>query len=128
VKINGVWRNVFEMLSDHHGRPSYDEWDTSTPAARSQKSRQINQAKQKVRAFFQQRESLEVEVRAGEWKGTPRKVVYSTRTNKKVGTIAKADQDRFDIGERIVITGSLVDNDSDVTGVAVAASPEPSSD
>ena len=119
VGINGVWRNVFDMISEHKDLPSYDEWDTSTKAGKSARRRQVNVAKEKVREFFHNSEALELEVRAGEWKGKARKEVYSTRTGKKVGTIATSDQAHFEVGQRIIISGSLLNNDANVRAVVV---------
>lgn len=114
IGINGIWRNVFEMMSQQNELPSYDEWDVSSRAGKSARKKLIRQAKDKVKRFMEKTDSLELVIGEEEWKGRPRKVVYSARTGKKFGTIDKGDEHQYQVGQTVKIGGSILSNDSNV--------------
>jgi hypothetical protein len=97
--------------------PKFDEWDTSTKQGKQARKAFARQATQKVEDYMQQVGSLELEVRVEDWKGTARKVVHSTRSGKKFGTIDKVDEDRYQVGQTFTITGSLA-KDGNIRAIA----------
>ena len=121
IGINGVWRNVFDIMAGQADLPGYDDWDTSTNEGKQSRKAFASRATQKVAEYMQKVGSLELEVREEDWKDSKRKVVYSSRSGLKVGTIDKVDEDRYQVGQRLTITGSLV-KDGNLRAMAQPAS------
>ena len=117
IGINGIWRNFFDMMAEQAHLPKFDDWDTSTKQGKQARKAFATRATQKVEDYMQQVGSLELEVRAEDWKGAARKVVYSTRSGKKFGTIDKVDEDRYEVGQTFTITGSLA-KDGNIRAIA----------
>jgi hypothetical protein len=120
IGINGIWRNMFQMMAEQTDQPDYDEWDTSTGAGRAARRQFATKAKELVRRFMGDTDHLDLEVREEEWKGTTRKVVYSVRTGRKFGTIDRVDADRYRAGQQIRISASLV-KDGNIRAIAQRA-------
>jgi hypothetical protein len=117
IGINGIWRNMFEMMAEQSDLPDYDQWDTSTKEGKKSRRQFARRAKKLVQRFMRDTDTLDLEVREETWKGRTRKVVYSVRTGRKFGTIDKVDSDRYQAGQRIRISGSLV-KDGNIRAVA----------
>ncbi|MEO1666693.1 MAG: hypothetical protein AAFU54_18795 [Chloroflexota bacterium] len=107
IGINGVWRNFFDYMAEKVELPSYDNWEKNTSHKNVTKKQFTSKVKQRVASYMQQVGSMDLEVRQEEWKGKLRKVVYSTRTGRKLGTIDKVDEDRYQVGQKITINGSI---------------------
>jgi hypothetical protein len=106
------------MMAEQAKLPSFDEWDVSTREGKAARKSFSRRAARKVAEFMGNTSNLELEIREETWKGNSRKVVYSTRTGKKFGTIDKGDEDRYQVGQRITLSGSLVSKDGNIRAVA----------
>ena len=116
VGVNGVWRNFFDYMAEAGGLASYDNWDDSTAEGKKSKKRFSDRAKKRVQSYMNEVGSMELVVREVEWGGKLRKGVYSTRTDKRVGTIAPGDEDVVEVGQIFTIDNTLA-SDGNIRGI-----------
>ena len=121
IGINGVWRNVFDIMAGQADLPGYDDWDTSTNEGKQSRKAFASRATQKVAEYMQKVDHSNWKLEKKTGRTGPARWSTARAVGQKVGTIDKVDEDRYQVGQRLTITGSLV-KDGNLRAMAQPAS------